>query len=221
MNLEKITSEIYNNIVSGLPSLTANQRFTQEQVEDSVINERLAIIKEYMVKNIIPYKDLFVSIKCLAVDCHNISRCCGKDFDNKTQHFEVPQIFNDYGNGAIDFIGSVDNEISFIVYMDDSYKNHKFRRTNKDKPYVWIDTTPNKNGFYDVFVFNAPLLKQASIRAIFKDLRQIDTYECCNASEYDNYSFIERDLVKRVTENYIRYYRQMAMPMTPNNQQYK
>jgi hypothetical protein len=41
----------------------------------------------------------------------------------------------------------------------------------KDKPYVYIDTTPNENNMYDAFVFNAPLLKRLSVVAIFKDLR--------------------------------------------------
>jgi hypothetical protein len=221
MNLEKITSEIYNNIVSGLSGVTTNQRFTIEQIEDSVINERLAIIKEYMVKNIIPEKDLMLTIRCLEVDCDNISQCCGREFGVRTQHFEIPQIFNDYGDGVIDFIASTDNEISITVYTDNGYKNHKYRRSSGDKPYAWVDTTPNNNGFYDVFLFNAPFMKLVSVRAIFKDPRQLAKYECCNKDEWDNFSFVERDVVKRVTENYLRYYRQFATPITPNNQQAK
>jgi len=50
-------------------------------------------------------------------------------------------------------------------------RNHKYRRRGKDKPYVWIDTTPNENNMYDCFIFNAPLLSAVSITAIFKDPR--------------------------------------------------
>jgi len=39
---------------------------------------------------------------------------------------------------------------------------------------VYIDTTPNANGMYDGFIFNAPLLKSISIIAIFKDPRQLE-----------------------------------------------
>jgi len=50
-------------------------------------------------------------------------------------------------------------------------KYHKIRKRGKNKPYVWIDTTPNENGMCDCFVFNAPLIQQISIIAVFKDLR--------------------------------------------------
>jgi hypothetical protein len=221
MHLEKLVSATYNNIVSGTPGLSSNERVTMAQIEDAIINERLSIIKEYMAKNIIPYKDLMLSIRCLEVDCENVSKCCGKDFGVRTQHTEIPQIFNDYGEGSIDFIGSTDNEESFTVYTDNSYKNHKYRRRGSDKPYVWVDTTPNKNGKYDVYIFNAPLLKKLNIRAIFKDPRQLSMYSCCSSDEFNNISFVERELEKRVTENYLRYYRQFALQMTPNTQQPK
>jgi len=53
-------------------------------------------------------------------------------------------------------------------------KYHKYRRRGKSRPYVYIDMSPNENGMYDCFVFNAPLLKQVSIVAVFKDLRQLE-----------------------------------------------
>ena len=87
-------------------------------------------------------------------------------------HFEIPQILNDYGNLSIDYIGSTDRRLPFVFYTSaTAFRYHKYRRRGKEKPYVWIDTTPNEKGLYDCFVFNAPYLKQVSIIAIFKDLR--------------------------------------------------
>jgi hypothetical protein len=68
---------------------------------------------------------------------------------------------------------------------------------------------------YDGFVFNAPLLKEISISAIFKDLRQLSNYECC--IEDDNMSFINSEIKQRVTEKKIKYYRQLAQAVMPNN----
>ena len=69
-------------------------------------------------------------------------------------------LVNDYGNLAIDYIGSVDRQLPFVCYTSlSNYRNHKYRKRGKDKPYVWIDTTPNENGMCDCFIFNAPLLK--------------------------------------------------------------
>jgi hypothetical protein len=48
---------------------------------------------------------------------------------------------------------------------------HQYRKRGKDKPYIFIDTTPNENGMCDGFVFNAPFLKQLSITGVFKDPR--------------------------------------------------
>jgi hypothetical protein len=48
----------------------------------------------------------------------------------------------------------------FVFYTNPNSLNyHKYRRRGKDKPYIFIDTTPNEKGMCDGFVFNAPLLK--------------------------------------------------------------
>jgi hypothetical protein len=76
MKLEALTSAIYNNVVGGLKGLNQNVPFSLEQLEDTVINERLAIIKEYSLKNLVPKKDLLLAIRCLELDCESIERCC-------------------------------------------------------------------------------------------------------------------------------------------------
>jgi hypothetical protein len=82
---------------------------------------------------------------------------------------------------SIDYLGATDRQLPFVCYTSSAvFRQHKYRKRGKNKPYVWIDTTPNENGMYDCFVFNAPLLKVVSISAIFKDLRQLDTYSCCS-----------------------------------------
>ena len=76
---------------------------------------------------------------------------------------------------------------------------------------------------YDCFVFNAPLLSQVSITAIFKDPRQINELSSsCNCVEGmdNNMSFINNEIKKRLTEKKIRYYRQLQAPVLPNDQQY-
>ena len=136
-------------------------------------------------------------------------------------HFEIPQILNDYGNLSIDYIGSTDRRLPFVFYTSaTAFRYHKYRKRGKNKPYVWIDTTPNENGMYDCFVFNAPLLDRVSISAIFKDLRQLDKFECCTDLQDDNMTFINNEIKKRLTEKKIRYYRQLAVPNLPNDQSY-
>jgi hypothetical protein len=225
MTLEQLKSSIYNNVVSGLRGQTINTSFTLDQIEDSVIQERMTIIKEYAAKNLIPIKDLLYAIRCIPVDCNNLDRCpCGTSVLDPTQtkHIQLPQTFNDFGQEAIDYIGSTDGLVGYTVYTDDGYRTHKYKRRGADSPYVWIDITPNEKGFYDAFIFNAPYtLTTLLARVIPKDIRQLYAYSCCIGDDVANINFIDGEIEKRVTEKYIRYYRQMAMALMPNDQTVK
>lgn len=219
MNIQKAVSAIQNDVVAGLPGLSNMSKFSLEQIEDDIIEERLAVIKDYSIKNLLPVKDLIMSIDCIPVDCGDITGCCGDSGISPQAHFKVPQILNDWGMEGIQYIGSVDRMNSFKVYTDMSFRNHKYRRRGATKPYVWINTTPDAEGMYNGYVFNTPFLKLISISAVFKDPRQLDIYSCCNFDQYDNKSFIDTEVRRRLTEKYIRYYRQMATAHTPNTQQ--
>ncbi len=224
--IEKLAYAIQNDVVSGLRGYHQNMSMSIEQLQDDIIDMRLQILKEYSLKGILPEKDLYISINCIPIDCKDLERCrCNKVIDDcfltPTAHFEIPQILNDYGSKAIDYIGSSDRQLPFIYYTSLSkYKNHKYRKRGKDKPYVWIDTTPNENGMCDCFVFNAPMLAQVSISAIFKDIRQLENFSCCTELQDDNRSFIDNEIKNRLVQQKIRYYRQYAAPIKPNNQEY-
>lgn len=225
--IDKLASAIHNNVVGGLRGYHQNLSLSTEQISDAIINERMQILKEYSLKGILPVKDLYISINCIQVDCKDLERCnlCNKDtqFDclTPTAHFEVPQIMNDYGAQSIGYIGSSDRQNSFIVYTSPTvFTYHKYRKRGKNKPYVWIDTTPNENGMYDGFIFNAPLISEISITAIFKDLRQLEKFQCCSELNDDNITFIDNEIERRLTEKYIRYYRALSPQSLPNDQQY-
>lgn len=224
--IDKLVSAIKNDVISGLRGYHTNLSMSDEQLADDIVDERLQIIKEYSLKGILPTRDLYLSINCIPVDCKDIERCrCGKeDCLTPTAHFEIPQLLNDYGLQSVDYIGSSDRQLPFIYYTSSTaFRYHKYKKRGKNKPYVWIDTTPNEKGMYDCFVFNAPLLSQVSITAIFKDPRQINELSSsCNCVEGmdNNMSFINNEIKKRLTEKKIRYYRQLQAPVLPNDQQY-
>lgn len=219
--IEKLASAIRNDIVSGLQGYHTNYSISMEQLMQDIVDERLQVLKEYSLKGILPLKDLYIAINCIDVDCKSIEKCnCGDTGDEAMAHFEIPQIVNDYGNLSIDYIGSIDKQLPFIFYTSSTaFRYHKYRRRGKNKPYVWIDTTPNSNNMYDCYIFNAPLINKVSVVAIFKDLRQLENYDCCYES--DNMSFINNEVKKRLTEKKIRYYRQLQAQNLPNNQSYQ
>lgn len=222
MTLEQLKSAIYNDIVSGLRGITSNPSISLEQLEDDIIDERLIILKEYGIKNMLPKRDLLMAINCIDVDCKSMDKCpCGNNVTKPRQHFEIPQILNDFADEAIEFIGSIDKSVQFKVYTSTAFQMHKFLRRGAEKPYVYIDTTPNENNMYDCWIFNAPLLKKISVIGIFKDPRQLMQFDCCANEDTINYNFIDNEIKKRLTQKKLAYYRQYAAVPSGNDQQAK
>ena len=221
----KLASAILNDIYSGLAGLHTNIALSVEQLEDEIVATRLQVIKEYQLKGVLPIKDLLLSINCIPVDCKNLERCpsCKEYEGTPMLHFEIPQLVNDFGISAIEYIGSTDRMNSFTVYISPefTYKYQKYRKRGKDKPCVYIDPTPNENNMLDGFIFNVPLLKQISVVAVFKDPRQLEAYSCCQDLEaMDNMTFIDTEVKERLTKQKIQYYRQLHMTSLPNTQQH-
>lgn len=218
MQISKLASAIYNDVMAGLSGYSATPTMSLEQLEDEVVEERLLIIKEYALKNLVPVKDLSMQINCIPVDCKSMDKCCGDtQYSKAIAHFEIPQTLNEYGIDSLQYIGSVDKQVPFTIYTSTMYQYHKYRIRTPRKPYVYIDTTPNENNMYDGWIFNAPLLETISVVGIFKDPRQIEEFSCCLA-DLDNMNFIDTEVKKRLTEKKLRYYRQMLTTPTPNNQ---
>lgn len=217
--VKKLASSIYNDVMTGLIGITSTPNMSIEQLEDEIIDERLTIIKEYSLKNLIPIKDLVMAINCVPLDCKALDKCpCSADYSEPQSHFQIPQIVNDLAENSIMYIGSVDKLTEFKVYTSNAFIYHKYMRRGSEKPYVYISTTPNENNLYDGWVFNAPLLEIVSIVAVFKDPRQSQQFYCCIEDDLENYSFISNEVRKRLTEKKLRYYRQLYTGPTPNTQ---
>lgn len=218
--INKLASAVYNNIVAGLIGITANPNISIDQLEDDVVDEWLLIIKEYAAKNLIPRKDLLFSIDCIEMDCKNLSKCCTgtNPYEEPVSHFELPQIVNDTIDDTIEYIGSTDKMDQYKIYTDTSWQFHKYLRRGSNRPFVYVQTTPNENNMYDAWLFNAPLAKYITVIAIFKDLRQLEQFKCCANEDLENRTFIASEIKKRLTEKYIRYFKQLNQGPTPNNQ---
>lgn len=218
MTIDQIASAIYNDVFSGLRGANSNILLSMEQLEDEVLEERQTVIKEMYYKGLLNVKDLQMAINCIEIDCKDPAKCCNKSLGHPTQHFEIPQLVNDLGDKAITYIGSADREFEFTVYTSTSYKYHQYRKRKTNTPYVYVETTPNENGMYDCWLFNAPFVKTIAVIGIFKDPRQLEKYSCCNQIEAFDLGGISNEVKKRLTEKKLRYYRQFQAPILPNDQ---
>lgn len=228
MYIEKLASQIRNDVVSGLRGYHQNLSMNIDQLQDEIVACRLSIINELHSKGIAPIDDLLMAINCVDVDCESLERCsCGKksDGDTITAHFQIPQLVTTYGTQAIKYLGATDRQNKFIIVTSLSeLQTIKYRRRGLTKPYVWIDLAPNAEGMLDCFLFNAPFVRQVSIVAVFKDPRQLNKYKCCNLDDLNgpdvNNSFIDQLIKDKLTKEKLYYYRQAAAPKLSNDQQY-
>lgn len=217
--VNKLASAIYNDIVSGLAGISSNPTISLAQLEDDIIDERLQIIKEYSLKNLIPKKDLLMSINCIDVDCLSLDKCpCNTSYSEARAHFQLPQLVSGFSTSPIEYLGSIDKSLEYKVYTSTAFNFHKYLRRGAAKPFVYIDITPNENNYIDGWIFNAPFTKKISAQLIPKDPRQLSEYSCCADDDMENYSYLSAEIKKRLTEKKIRYYRQFMVVPTPNNQ---
>ena len=71
MYIEKLASQIRNDVVSGLRGYHQNLSMNMEQLQDEVFACRLAILNEQHLRGIYPIKDLLMAINCIEVDCES------------------------------------------------------------------------------------------------------------------------------------------------------
>lgn len=225
---ERLASAIYNDVYGGLKGYHQNISLSMEQLEDEVVAERLQLIKEYVMKDSLPKKDLMISLNCVPVDCKDIekcNKCIGAQGiqGTPTAHFQIPQLMTDFDGFGIEFVGTVDRMEPFTVYTSLKWASkHQYRKRRKDKPYVYIDTTPNSDGLLDGYIFNAPFIKAITVVGIFKDLRQIEAFTCCESTSLpEQFTWLDAEIQKRLTQKKLMYYRQYAPASQPNDQAYK
>ena len=224
MNVNQIASAIINDLFSGnLVSLSNRALISQEQIEDECIEARSAIIKDWYLKNMLNLGDMMVAINCVEVDCKDQNKCsCMSSLANAkmAKHFEIPQLMPGLGVDALAFVGSTDRSHAFKVYYNleaIKYQQHyqKYRKRPNPKPFVYVEKTPNENGMYDCWIFDAPFVQYIAVIGIFKDPRQLEKYNCCDDIDYLEMGAISNEIKNRILQKKIQLYRTPAPPAAP------
>lgn len=239
MSIDKLVSAIINDVVSGLKGYHQNLALNPKQIAEEVLSLRLALIKKYFLAGQLPIEDILMSIDCINVDCESLDRCkcevseCGE----KISHFTIPQLIWDLGPSAISYVGSTDRQLPFNIITNlVEFNTRKYRKRGRNKPSVWIDTTPNVEGLLDCFIFNAPLIRKVTVVGAFKDPRQLIKYNCCvtsndgkpvNINEMrlknridDVVTAIDIEIKDKLVADKLKFYRQFAAQPETNNQEY-
>ena len=224
MNVNQIASAIINDLFSGnLVSLSNRAMISQDQIEDEVIETRNAVIKDWYLKNMLNLSDMATATNCVEVDCKDQNKCsCISSLANAkmAKHFEIPQLMPGLGSDALMFVGSTDRSNSFKIYYNleaIKYQQHyqRYRKKPNPKPFVYVEKTPNENGMYDCWIFDAPFVQYIAVIGIFKDPRQLEKYNCCDDIEYLEMGAISNEIKNRILQKKIQLYRTPAPPAAP------
>lgn len=224
MNVNQITSAIINDLFSGnLISISNRAMISQDQLADEVIETRGAVIKDWYLKNLLNLNDMMIAINCVEVDCKDQNKCsCISSLANAkmAKHFEIPQLMPGLGADALAFVGSTDRSHSFKVYYNleaIKYQQYyqKYKKRPSNKPFVYVEKTPNENGMYDCWIFDAPFVQYIAVIGIFKDPRQLEKYNCCDNIDYLEMGAISNEIKNRILQKKIQLYRTSAPPAAP------
>ena len=224
MNINQIASAIINDLFSGnLVSLSNRSMISQDQIEDEVIETRNAVIKDWYIKSNLNLGDMMTAINCVEVDCKDQNKCsCMSSLANAkmAKHFEIPQLMPGLGADALAFVGSTDRSHAFKVYYNleaIKYQQYyqKYRKRYTPKPFVYVEKTPNENGMYDCWIFDAPFIQYIAVIGIFKDPRQLEKYNCCDDIDYLEMGAISNEIKNRILQKKIQLYRIPAPPAAP------
>ena len=166
---------------------------------------------------------MMIAINCIEVDCKDQNKCaCISSLANAkmAKHFEIPQLMSGLGSDALAFVGSTDRSNAFKVYYNleaIKYQQYyqKYKKRPNNKPFVYVEKTPNENGMYDCWIFDAPFVQYIAVIGIFKDPRQLEKYNCCNDTEYLEMGAISNEIKNRILQKKIQLYRTPAPPAAP------
>lgn len=228
MTINEQAYAVLNNIVSGLKGMTGTMSIPIQQVEEDIILERALVIKEYLAKDLLKGNGVSQTIPSISTSPKELSRI-DKGLE-KAPWFQMPQLITDFGDDCIIYAGSSDRSTPFQVYLNKNWIYHQYKRRGAHKPFIYIDCSPNSIGWLDCFVVNAPFISEISVTGVFRDPREVDDLICgrfhtgkstYHSTEYNDSSHIATETIKRLSEKYIRYYRQLQLINTPNDQSIK
>ena len=222
MTLAEMASAVRNHVTDGLNGISSTS-FSIEQLKDEILLTTTAVIIKLTAQGLIDINKLTQRIDGIRVECADLSGNCQVESEVEAPHFVIPNV-NRAAQEPIQYLGTVDGLMSFKVYYDRDYRFHKYRLATAKKPFAWVSTTANADGMHDVFLFNMGKyneLKFISIDALFDnpyDLLKTPYYEQFSSSEFYAPSYVQKEVIDTLTQQYVNYYRQLHMQPKPNTQ---
>jgi len=224
MTLNEIASSIRNRVADGLSGNISNQAFSLQQLMDEIDLTRADFTHKYSFTSKLDPKYLIQEISALKVECRNLSKDCqikapGADVPS----VKIPKIMPLFGDNGIEYIGLHNLQENFsIYYSPQDVNNHSVRIKTRHRPFAWVDVSPDPQGMNTIYFFNFGKnnpLKFVKIRGIFEHPSRVYA-DIPNGvdMEYAAPLHMQNAIIDTLTEKYVRYFRQLNVPATPNTQ---
>jgi hypothetical protein len=223
MTLSEMASAVRNHVADGLNGISSTS-FSLEQLQDEILLTTSAVIVKLSAQGLLDINKLTQRIDGIRIECKDLSANCSVESSIGAPHFLIPNINRAIAD-PIQFLGTMDGELSFKVYFDRDYRYHKYRLATSRMPFAWVSSTPNSDGMHDVFLFN--MGKYNALQFISMDALFDNPYDLLNTEYYDQFasaefyapSYVQMEVIDTLTQKYVNYYRQMHMNPKPNTQQ--
>lgn len=223
MTLAEMASAIRNHVVDGLNGVSSTS-FSAVQLQDEIIQTTAAVIIKLTAQGLLDINKLTQRIDGIRIECRDLSANCQVASETGAPHFLIPNV-NRAAKEPIQYLGTLDGNLSFKVYYDRDYRFHKYRLATSRRPFAWVSTTPDADGMHDVFLFNLGKyneLKFISIDALFDnpyDLLNTPYYSQFESAEFYAPSYVQKEVIDTLSQQYVNYYRQLHLNPKPNTQQ--
>lgn len=223
MTLDQIASTIRNHVVDALGG-ASETTFSIEQLKDEIMTAASGAVARLAAQGVIQITELAQRLDGIAVATRDLSLECPVGSELCAPHFEIPNL-----NRAIDspiiFLGSLDSKLSFKVYYNRDYRYHRYRLATSRKPFAWVSSSKNVKGLYDVFLFN--MGKYNTIKFLSMDVLLDNPYDLLATPYYNQFAeaefyaplLVQEEIIDKLTQKYVNYYRQLHMQIKPNVQQ--
>jgi len=165
MTLTQIASAIRNHIKDGLSGDVANHSYSIEQLEQEIILMRNKILMERSRAGKVNLKQYYQTMAGVILEPEDISGNPKFKAYKRALKFTIPRILSTVNDDyEVITAFTIDNERSFKIYRTTDYRDHKYRVKTKRAPFIYLDTSMDKDGNIPGWLMNTTSYE--NVRAI-------------------------------------------------------
>lgn len=229
--LGHIADAIMNNVTDGLHG-NVNSPIPQEQIRSEILLMRNSMIVEQLKKEksvcsrLPEFSDMDQGIGCLEVVPGHTSDCCEPQEGDDMPMVRIPQVLSVGDTPLISWLGPSDRRgFGWKIYYGQGHQNKQFL-PSAQRPYGVL--YPPKGGFQALYLYNLPYgTTRVSTTAVHANPYDVYEYACCSLPSGGipedtvqlpaPHAMIQQ-IIAALSQQYITYYRQMNIPILPNDQ---